>query len=138
MVVSKEYRNLMSATLGRHNTYEPRSTALDCLARVWEPEPLPDDKDLFKLMHTYAYYLMEKAKDAFYPPQVIEPTSQLDPIEQMLQDQLLGLQPFASMSAETRSEVTVDIQIPAWFTASPYACSFRQAAEATFGRVVGL
>ena len=42
------------------------------------------------------------------------------------------------MSAESRSQVTVAIQIPAWFVASPYACSLWPVAEATFGRLVGL
>ena len=55
-----------------------------------------------------------------------------------MQAQLLALEPFTSMSSETRSQVTIAIQIPAWFVASLYACSFRQVAEGIFGRVVGL
>ena len=128
----------MSSTLERHATYEPRSTALKCPARIWKAEPIPFDKDILKLMYSYADYLMKKIKDAFEPSKISELIPPLDPTEQMIQAQILTLEPFASMSAESRSQVTVAIQILAWFVASPYACSFRQVAEATFGRVVGL
>jgi hypothetical protein len=63
MVGSEEYRTLMSSTLGRHDTYEPRSIAVKCSARVWKAELLPFDKDVFKLMHSYADYLMKEIKD---------------------------------------------------------------------------
>ena len=135
---SDEYRQLMSSTLGRHDTDEPRSAALKCSARVWKAEPVPFDKDILKLMHSYADYLMQKIKLAFDPSKLSEFIPPLDHVEQMIQAQLSALQPFASMSAESRSQATVAIQVPAWLVASPYACSFRQVAEATFGRVVGL
>lgn len=138
MVGSEEYRNFMSSTLKQHDTYEPRSTALKCLARVWQAEPVPFDKDILKMIRSYADYSMAKIRDRFDPPKISELPPPLDAIEQMLQSQILTLQPFASMSAESRSQVTVAIQIPAWFIASPYACSFWTVAEATFGRVVGL
>ena len=138
MVGSKEYRNLMSSTLGQHNTYAPRSTALNCLARVWQIEPVPWDKDILKLMGSYTSYLRKTIKEAFEPPKEPETIPPLDSTEQMIQAQLLSLQPFANMSAESRSQVTVAIQLPAWFLASPYACSFYRIAEETFGRFVGL
>lgn len=138
MIGSEEYRSLMSSTLGRHNTSEPRLTALKCPARRWKAEPMPFDKDIFKVMRSYADYMMEKTKDAFDSSNISELIPALDSTEQMIQAQLLALQHFASMSDELRSQVTVAIQIPAWFVASPYACSFRKVAEATFGRAVGL
>jgi hypothetical protein len=85
---------------------------------------MPFDKDILKLMHSYVDYVMKKIRDAFDPSKTSELIPPLDPTEQMIQAQLLALQPFASMSAESRSQVTVAIQIPAWLEASPYACSF--------------
>ena len=74
----KEYRNLMLKIIAQHNTYEPRSTALDCPARVWESELEPFDKDILKLMHSYADGLMKNIQDAFYllkMPETIPPLS---------------------------------------------------------------
>ena len=138
MVGSEEYRNLMSSTLGQHDAYEPRSTALKCPARFWRAEPVPYDKDILNLVHSCVDYFMEKLKDAFEPSKLSDYLPPSDPTTQMIQAQLLALQPFASISAEARSQVTVAVQIPPWLVASPYACNFREAAEATFGRVVGL
>jgi hypothetical protein len=113
LVGSEEYRNLMSNTLGQYDTYEPRSTALKCPARFWEPEPVPFNKDILKLMRSHAGYLMEMINDAFDRSKISEPIPPLDPTTQMIQTQLLALQPFASMSAESRSQATIAIQIPA-------------------------
>lgn len=62
----------------------------------------------------------------------------VDPTTLMLSTQLLALEPFASMSVEELSQVAIAIQIPAWLVPSPYACNFREAAEETFGRAMGL
>ena len=74
----------MSSTLARYVTYEPRSTALNCLARVWEAEPVPFDKDILKSVYSYADFLVKKTKDAFYPAKISELVPTLDPSKQML------------------------------------------------------
>lgn len=138
MVGSKEYRNLMLNTLDQHRAYKTGSTALSCLTRDWIAEERPYDKDILKLMCIYVSHLKGKIKDVFSPQQLPDLMPTLDWTEQMIQDQFLALEPFASMNVSSRSKVTVAIQLPAWFIASPYACSFRKVAEATFGRLAGL
>jgi hypothetical protein len=93
-------------------------------------------------MNSYADSLIGKIKDIFHPLEITEPEPPLgpplDPTTQMIQDHILSLHPFASMSAKNRSQAVVAIQIPPWLVPSPYACNFREAAEATFGRAIGL
>lgn len=133
---SDEFRNLMWTALGSQNIYEPQSATISCPDRVWDTKP-KSEKDMLRPMRSYGAALRERIKDAFRSPQPPDPIPSLDANEQMIQAQLLALEPFVDMNAEARSQVTVAIQIPPWLVASRLACKFLKAAEATFGRVGG-
>ena len=59
----------------------------------------------------------------------------LHPIVQLIQEQLLALPPFSSMTSETLAQSTIGVVIPSWLAGSELACHVAEAVKRTFGRL---
>ena len=133
IAATQEYIDLVQNAQNEAIGQELRNRATRCVESLQNPLSLPSDPSFLDSLMNIFRWPQELWKSTTNQRQIELPP--LHPTAQLIQNQMLALPPFSSMTSETLSRSTIGIVIPSWLAGSELACHVAAAAERTFNRL---